>query len=264
MIRIVRPPASPEVLAALEPGVQEIADIVAKIELDCQAGHIGSTFEFKGGIYGHKAVKDALIAFQQEKCAYCEGKFSAFSYGDTEHYRPKAYSQQRIGGPTIRPGYFWLAYQWNNLAYSCEKCNRSRKRNVFPLLEPTSRARTPADNVDDEDPLLLDPTGPLDPAEHIHFNGAVPEGLTDVGRTTIELYHLARIPLNAARLAHLKMVNALCDLVTLAAQANASALAQQYGAAAEAELGRMTLSNAVFSAMTRDYLSSRQNRVDAP
>ena len=255
MIRIARPAASAEAIAALHPGIQKVADIVAAIALDHNAGQQGASFKFDGDIYGHENVKSELIALQNEKCAYCEGRFSAFAYGDTEHYRPKGYSQQTIGGRTIRPGYYWLAYQWANLHYSCEKCNRQRKRNVFPLRNPATRARAPTDDLNQEDPMLLDPTGLRDPAEHIRFKGAVPEALTDVGRTTIALYFLDRIPLNAARLTHLKAVDSLKKLVTLAAEPDASAASLQYGAEAEAELARMILPDAAFSAMTRDYLN---------
>lgn len=255
MIRIARPPASAQALAALDPGIQEVADMVGAIALNPNAGQWGSSFEFKGAIYGHLDVKEELIALQNEKCAYCEGKFKAFAYGDTEHYRPKGYSQQTIGGKTIRPGYYWLAYEWTNLHYSCEKCNRARKRNVFPLRNPATRARSPADDLRREDPMLLDPTGPRDPAEHIRFKGAVPEALTDVGRMTIDLYFLDRIPLTAARLAHLKSVDSLRKLVKLAAEPGASADSLQFGAEAEEELARMVLPDATFSAMTRDFLN---------
>ncbi len=231
--------------------------MVAAIALNANAGKFGSSFKFDGAIYGHQDVKDVLIAFQHGKCAYCEGKFSAFAYGDTEHYRPKGYSQQTIGGATNRPGYYWLAYQWSNLHYSCEKCNRARKRNVFPLRHPANRAQSPADDLGAEDPMLLDPTGERDPFEHIKFTGPVPEALSDVGRATIDLYYLDRIPLNAARVAHLKLVKSLTRLTLLAAEPNASAQAQQFGAEAEAELACMLQPDAAFSALTRDYLQPR-------
>ena len=254
MIRIVRPAPSAAALAALEAGVQKVAELVAVVTGDPTAGQ-SPPFKFDGGIYGHVDVKSELIELQKDKCAYCEGKFSAFAYGDTEHYRPKGYSQQAVGGKTLRPGYYWLAYEWTNLHYSCEKCNRQRKRNVFPLRNPAVRARSPADDLALEGPMLLDPTGPRDPADHIKFNGAVPEPLSDVGRMTIELYFLNRIPLNAARLAHLKMVDTLKRLVKLAAEPDASLLSQQFGREAEAELSRMVQPDAAFSAMTRDFLA---------
>lgn len=255
MIKIARPAASDAALAALEAGIQKVADLVAEINRDPAAGK-SSGFKFDGSIYGHEDVKSELIALQKDKCAYCEGKFSAFSYGDTEHYRPKGYSQQKAGGKTIKPGYYWLAYEWTNLHYSCEKCNRQRKRNLFPLHNPAVRARSPADDLGLEAPMLLDPAGSRDPADHIKFNGAVPEPLSDVGRLTIELYYLNRIPLNAARLAHLKIVITLKKLVKLAKEPGASVDSLQFGLEAEAELARMVQPDASFSAMTRDYLTT--------
>jgi uncharacterized protein (TIGR02646 family) len=254
MITIARPAPSAAALASLGGGNQKVADLVAEIALDPHAGQ-NPSFKFDGSIYGHGDVKSELIALQRGKCAYCEGKFSAFAYGDTEHYRPKGYSQQSVGGRTIRPGYYWLAYEWTNLHYSCEKCNRQRKRNVFPLRNPAARARSPADNLGLEDPMLLDPTGQRDPAGHIKFNGAVPEARTDIGRMTIDLYYLDRIPLNAARLDHLKTVDSLRKLVMLAAELDASVNSVQFGLEAEAELARMVQPDAAFSAMTHDYLN---------
>jgi hypothetical protein len=255
MIKIERPAASAEATAALAEGIQMVADLIKLRANDPTAGE-KPTFQFNGGVYGHEDVKSELIALQNGKCAYCEGKFSAFAYGDTEHYRPKGYSQQKVGGKTLRPGYYWLAYEWTNLHYSCEKCNRQRKRNVFPLRNPALRARCPADDIGVEGPMLLDPTGTRDPADHIRFIGAVPEPLSDVGRTTIELYFLDRIPLSAARLAHLKTVDALRKLIKLAAEPDASALSLQFGLEAETELACMVQTDAAFSAMTRDYLAA--------
>lgn len=255
MIRIARPAPSDAALAALALGEQEVTALIAAVARNPQrAGGLGDSFQFESGIYGHPNVKEALTNFQHGKCAYCEGRFLAFSYGDTEHYRPKTYSQQKTGGRTIRPGYYWLAYTWSNLHFSCEKCNRARKRNVFPLRNSNMRARSPADDLTREDPLLIDPTGSRDPADHIRFKGAVPQPEDDIGETTIDLYGLDRIPLTAARLVHLQLVDSLLKLVALAKEPDASAQSVAFGGEAEAELARLALPDATFSAMTRDYL----------
>jgi hypothetical protein len=36
-------------------------------------------FEFDGGIYGHRSVKDALREAQHGKCAFCESKIAHIS-----------------------------------------------------------------------------------------------------------------------------------------------------------------------------------------
>lgn len=83
------------------------------------------------------------------KCVYCESKNRQLS---VEHYRPKSV-------------YYWLAYSWDNLLYSCPICN-SRKSNKFPIKKEKTQY-----NKDDistihhlqskydklEEPLLINP-----------------------------------------------------------------------------------------------------------
>lgn len=53
-------------------------------------------------------IKDKLENLYHHKCAYCEYKVEQW---DVEHYRPKNL-------------YYWLTYSWDNLMYSCPKCNK--------------------------------------------------------------------------------------------------------------------------------------------
>ena len=53
-------------------------------------------------------IKDRLKGLYHHKCAYCEYKVEQ---GHVEHYRPKNL-------------YYWLAYSWDNLMYSCPTCNQ--------------------------------------------------------------------------------------------------------------------------------------------
>jgi hypothetical protein len=251
VIRITRTEPAPGALAAGDALVQAMHEAFAA--RPGVAGTKAEPFEFDRDIYGDPEVKQALAAMQHGKCGYCEGDFAAFSYGDTEHQRPKAYSQQATGSPTIRPGYYWLAYDWLNLVLSCELCNRARKRNLFPLRNPAARARTP-ELIADEDPLLLDPTGTVDPRQHIRFQQAVPTGLTDVGRTTIDCLALDRIALTAARLRHYRRAAALATLMGLAARPGADAELQAAGAEAAVELEEMVKPAEPFSAMILDFL----------
>jgi hypothetical protein len=109
------------------------------------------------------------------KCAYCESKPIAVTTGDVEHYRPKAKvtGDGNWQGDPDHPGYYWLAYDINNLLPSCELCNRHfGKMNRFPVKGPHARD---AASLANEEPLLLNPYHPtINPHEHLSF--------TDVGR----------------------------------------------------------------------------------
>ena len=67
-------------------------------------------FDFKSSIYGHQSVKTALLSMQHDKCCFCESKVTAISYGDVEHYRPKAAYKQNKSDKLSETGYYWLAY----------------------------------------------------------------------------------------------------------------------------------------------------------
>ncbi len=110
----------------------------------------------------------------------------AFSPGTIDHYRPKAASQQRMGDPYFRPGYYWLTYNWENLLFLCPTCNQSYKRNLFPLLDETRRAFSHLHSLALEVPLLIDPSKE-DPADFISFRDEIAFALEDNlrGRTTI-------------------------------------------------------------------------------
>lgn len=152
------------------------------------------------GIYAARDVKQQLRADQYDKCAYCETCFVHSSPGDVEHYRPKAGYRQTAVGPLHGPGYYWLAYEWTNLLFACEDCNRIRKRQLFPLAnDPAGRARTHHDDLTQEAPLLLNPTTSPDPATHLTFDSEVAIGLTAVGSASVAAYSLNRVALLAVR-----------------------------------------------------------------
>jgi hypothetical protein len=118
-------------------------------------------------ISGYEIVGKELWRAQHRKCCYCE-MIIAKDYNDVEHYRPKA-SAQCAPGPTRSYGYWWLAWTWDNLLFICPACNRSKKRDQFPLSSgsvPLNDHETPPGQ---ELPLLLDPAGGINPLEHIVF-----------------------------------------------------------------------------------------------
>lgn len=95
---------------------------------------------FDRTVYAAPEVKQALCDDQHGKCAFCESLVRHVAYGDVEHFRPKAAYRADSGHPLRRPGYYWLAYDWSNLVFACELCNRRHKANLFPLADETRRA----------------------------------------------------------------------------------------------------------------------------
>lgn len=128
----------------------------------------GKPFPYKA--YSHEEVRTALRSLFYTKCAYCESVYAHVSPMDVEHWRPKG-EVEKGSSRKIKPGYYWLAADWNNLLPSCIDCNRRRyqkveggngtpvllgKQNSFPL-EPGSRRATKPGQEKKEKPLLLNP-----------------------------------------------------------------------------------------------------------
>lgn len=120
----------------------------------------------RDGIYDDARVKERLRADQHDKCCYCESYLSSTSYGDVEHFRPKAGYQQDAADDLHKPGYYWLAYEWSNLYFACQLCNQRYKVNLFPLANPIRRAVAHTDALATEQPLLPNPATE-NPATHL-------------------------------------------------------------------------------------------------
>jgi len=150
-------------------------------------------FTFDSNIYGDDEVKSLLKNVQSHKCCFCEAKITHLSHGDIEHFRPKSAYRQDETSQIQYPGYYWLAYDWNNLYLACEICNRSKKGNYFPIKSPVDRADPITKNIKNEKPLFIDP-GFDNPEKHIGFNGPYPIPLSnsDRGKTTIKYLGLDR------------------------------------------------------------------------
>ena len=123
----------------------------------------GEKPEFKSTLYGRRSIKKNYFASKDApfygKCAYCESYITDFQHGDIEHFRPKGgitdendnqvVLKDDRGNPTLdatgepkpHPGYYWLAYNWQNLLPSCAICNQPSsagskkigKHNRFPV-----------------------------------------------------------------------------------------------------------------------------------
>jgi uncharacterized protein (TIGR02646 family) len=168
-------------------------------------------FMFYSSIYGHKEVKNELIELQHDKCCFCESKIGHTDFGDVEHFRPKG-GWVQDDETIFTPGYYWLAYNWDNLFLSCKKCNQRHKRNFFPLLND-KRAFCHTDNIDDELPIFIHPVFD-NPESHIEFiEEEVYEKDDSIrGKVTVEKLGLDRIPLTNQRREKLKPIKHLYSL----------------------------------------------------
>lgn len=205
MIRINKPASPPAILSGR--GQTATAALRAAYEGDKREF---AESDFDKAIYGPRAVKDALRQAQHDKCAFCESSVSHVSYGDVEHYRPKAAVTQAEVEPLKRPGYYWLAYEWSNLFFCCQLCNQRFKRNLFPLRRPNRRARSHRGRLSREEPLLLDPST-TEPTAHLTFQRetAIPVSSSLEGQTTIDVMGLNRHELSGKRRVHLELLDDL-------------------------------------------------------
>ena len=130
--------------------------------------------DVKPSVYKANDVRSLLCKDQYYKCAYCECDLRK-AFNDVEHYRPKS-------------KYYWLGYDWNNLLYSCNECNRTLKNDAFPLVNEANRVTSPGD-MSGEEPLIINPA--IDePTDHIRFNRHMMTGITAKGQKTIEVFKL--------------------------------------------------------------------------
>jgi len=177
---------------------------------------VDTTFAFK--VYKDKELARVLAQDFRKKCAYCESRFGAVTSSDIEHYRPKA--SVVTTSHELKPGYYWLAGDWDNLLISCPHCNRVRNHEVpgqsedillgkgsqFPLSDEALRVRSHDGDIATEADLrlLLHPC--IDrPEEHLTFDEAglvrpVANGVESRrGKISIDAYALLRKDLVEAR-----------------------------------------------------------------
>jgi uncharacterized protein (TIGR02646 family) len=218
MIRIPKRPTSPTVLSTR--GTTKAQAHCNEYDSSPDEYRRGTKFfrssDFDDTIFAAPDVKAALLEDQQFKCAFCESFVQHVSYGTVEHFRPKAGYRQRRGEPLRRPGYYWLAYDWDNLFFCCNLCNEQFKENLFPLRDNRSRARPWKRDISKEKPLLINPAT-QNPADFIGFRRhvAFPAGGCPEGTTTIEVLGLNRDKLAENRRQRLQDIEALIELCTL-------------------------------------------------
>jgi len=173
-------------------------------------------FKFRSEIYANPVIKNKLKSLQNNKCCFCEAKVDHIAHGDIEHFRPKAAYKQNEEDDYSYPGYFWLAYDWNNLFFSCQLCNQRHKKNLFPLIDESTRMLNYSGSVSTEDKLFIHPS--LDnPEDHIVFIEEIPRHLPGSirGKETIKSLGLDRASLNEDRRESLKNFINLLNIIKL-------------------------------------------------
>ena len=204
----------PEILS--DPDGRGIRETKKAIEYYSQ---INVSKPFKHKIYSNPQVKDALIELFKEKCAYCESRFLHVYSGDVEHFRPKG---KIADAPNPKPGYYWLASNWNNLLLSCRNCNQklrhltvgnSKKETMgkmdqFPLDTNGIHVQSHEHDISTEEPfrLLINPCieNPEDFFKYDIDSGVIiPKPLNGkekkMAEESIRVYVLQRVPLVQAR-----------------------------------------------------------------
>jgi uncharacterized protein (TIGR02646 family) len=255
MIKIRKPAEPPAVL--LERGRPARDRWLAAYDREPEAYRRGrQKFAVNSAIYGHRQVREALIAAQYGKCCFCEARIIATAYGDVEHYRPKAGWRQTADDDLQPPGYYWLAYEWPNLLLACTRCNQEFKQNLFPLRDPARRATSHHDDLSREQPLLLHPAE-TEPERFLSFRHEVAFAprANRAGSITIAVVGLNRPALREARREHLSKLHTLYQLRRLAHQRPSDTALQSLAQAAQQQLDQAIEDSAPFAAASRAALA---------
>jgi uncharacterized protein (TIGR02646 family) len=245
MIRIIKNSKCPKILTTkgADQTKKDCDDYDAKRKLS----------KSKRSIYASTAVKQTLVRAHYSKCCYCEQKFTASRDLAVEHFRPKSGVKQTRGQKEMKPGYYWLAYDWNNLLLSCDECNSTYKDTLFPVATKY-RARSHHGNINRERPLFVHPVL-QDPRDHIRFHDDEPFHITEIGRVTIEEIGLRRSGLREAKLKLIKRLRFYCKVIIEAEKHPRSRRLQRLATGAKEFLREATLPDAEFSSMAQDLLS---------
>ncbi len=248
MIKILKPVAAPVVLT--ERGLTKTRADCRQYEefaSDYDAGRFRFTFD--PTIYGDPTVRAALIAAQHGKCCFCETIVR--EEGDVEHFRPKGGFKQSKSGRLEKPGYYWLAYDWDNLLLACSICNQRYKQARFPLTNPVRRAANHHQDVLQEEPLLIHPAQ-TDPFPYVGFRQeiAYAKDGNRCGKTNIEVLGLNRANLIESRRDHLSHLTSLRSILGLTALVESTEGRKVMHDAGE-YLRNATLDSSKFTSMTR-------------
>jgi len=182
----------------------------------------GEDHTVDSNVYGHDELRRALLKLFHKKCAYCESKIAGIFDWEVEHYRPKG----RVAESTNHPGYYWLAYTWENLYTGCTFCNQRRrdrgtwedpqggptagKLDQFPLSNESKRAMDHNEDISKEEDyrLLIDPCED-EPETELTFDikgDVIPIGSNERATKTRDVLHLDRSDLKQTRKQHINFI----------------------------------------------------------
>ena len=172
----------------------------------------GESYRFEP-LWSDPKVKKFLHKSQHGKCCYCERKRDERRESDVEHFRPKA----EVEGAKNHQGYWWLAYNWENLLIACKKCNQDYKKSKFPLRDESKRVCGENSNLGKEEPILINPLEE-DPEEFIEYNFCMKNMVKAVGkcergrRTVNELTGINDMEVMKERAKKIRLCYRLCAL----------------------------------------------------
>jgi len=215
LIRINKSSSTPAVLLAQGP--RKTGTLKSSYTRNPSVYNNGTkNFRFFSNIYGHSSVKSALKRAQSDKCYFCESKVSSVAYGDVEHFRPKGGFKQYESDALGKPGYYWLAYNWENLFYSCQICNQRFKKNLFPLENNNIRCLNHHGSLTNEAPILINPSDD-NPENLISFRKEIPYPVNGNkrGRQSIKILGLDRPELTIMRERKYKLIKYLNTVANL-------------------------------------------------
>jgi uncharacterized protein (TIGR02646 family) len=226
MIKITRPARVPDLLDS-----NAVKDTEKDIKTIVERNGRAQSEEFTKH-WTKDEVREALYEMQFHKCCYCEQKREMKYESDVEHYRPKA----RVEGDKTHPGYWWLAYKWENLFFSCKVCNSRYKLDHFPVEVGSKRSAGPNQPHHTERRLLLHPCDD-DPEKELTWDverdeadllgnaiaGAMElalfvrvAGLTNRGHITVKTLGLNRMELLTNRALQVLTIDTLIEKVKIA------------------------------------------------
>ena len=172
-----------------------------------------------------RELREPLKNVMHDKCWYCESR-QCRTDNPIDHFRPKG----RVEECQTHGGYWWLAFNWENYRYCCDYCNSygsaatrgtaGGKQDHFPLWDEGRRALTEADDLHQEQPLLLDPLSAADPellwfnedgraSPHPHCGADPTQYLHRRASESIRLYHLNQQGISEGRAELCKLIKRL-------------------------------------------------------
>lgn len=205
-------------------------------------------------------LRDDLSTLGHGKCWYTEAHFGG---GDAqvEHYRPKL--GWHTDGDQPHDGYWWLAFDYRNYRLIASIPNRT-KSSAFPIDGP--RVVDEGGVLDDELPVLLDPTKPHDASLLTFADGGTPRPAphaTAIERHRVE-YTVQRCGLSAGHVARERetvwndCTNALREWALIRASAGNSPSARERANALAERVAEMVKPETPYSRAAKACASQQQ------